>query len=102
MSYYCVVDVHVTDHEQMADYSRQVGDVVRRYGGLYLARSPNVTAIEGDWHPTFIAILEFPDSAAYQRFHDSADYAPLKAIRTRSATAKVIGIEGLPAESVQA
>ena len=101
MSYYCVVDVGVTDREQMAQYSRRASDIVLRYRGRYLARSPNVATIEGDWHPTFVAILEFPDSAAFQRFYDSADYAPLKAIRLRAATANVIGVEGSPGESVQ-
>jgi uncharacterized protein (DUF1330 family) len=101
MSYYCVIDVDVKDREQMAHYSRQVGNIVRQHGGRYLARSSNVAAIEGDWHPTFLAILEFPDGGALQRFYDSADYAPLKAIRMGAATANSIGIESLPAEPVQ-
>jgi uncharacterized protein (DUF1330 family) len=95
MSVYCLVDLSVHNPTEMAAYSAKVGDLVRQFGGRYLARTREITPLEGDWRPSFIAILEFEDAQAFERFHASPDYAPLRAIRQAAATTRSVMVEGV-------
>jgi uncharacterized protein (DUF1330 family) len=101
VSCYCVVDLDVKNRELMMPYSQKVADVVKKYGGRYLARSSEIKTIEGDWRPTFVAILEFPDEAALRRFYASPEYEPLKKIRLTAASTSSIVVPGVPSEHQQ-
>lgn len=51
--------------------------------------------LEGDWAPSRVVVYEFPDREAAQRFWDSPEYRPLKELRRRHSTVKVIVVDGL-------
>jgi uncharacterized protein (DUF1330 family) len=100
MAAYLIADVDVTDAAAFEEYRTKVPATEERYGGRYLGRGGATKVLEGDWEPHRLVILEFPDMASLMNWYNSPEYAPLKAIRERSAKTRIITLEGvLPAKS---
>lgn len=76
MAVYLIADVKVTDDKWIPDYAANVHQIVHKHGGKYLARSANITTVEGDENDTtLVAILEFPSMDDVQAFADDPAYA---------------------------
>lgn len=77
MAVYVIADIKVTDESWLPEYAASVHEIIHRHGGKYLARSANVTTLEGEpLDTTLIALIEFPDTAALQAFASDPEYAP--------------------------
>lgn len=82
MPVYLIADVKITHDKWVPSYAASVHDLVHKHGGKYLARSGNVTTLEGKAHDTsLIALLEFPSAGAVKAFVDDPAYAPFAAAR---------------------
>jgi uncharacterized protein (DUF1330 family) len=92
---YVIAEVEVTDPTLFEQYRQGVPATVAAHGGRYLVRGGAVTPAEGDWRPKRLIILEFPSVERAKAWHASPAYAPLKAMRERSARSKVVIVEGL-------
>jgi uncharacterized protein (DUF1330 family) len=95
MAAYILAEVEVTDPALFADYGRQVPAVVAQYAGRYLVRGGAATLLEGAPQPKRLVVLEFDDMAKLQAFYNSPEYAPLLALRGRSAKSRLISVEGV-------
>lgn len=61
MSAYCFFDnLEVIDPAKLEEYKSGVAPVVEQYGGRYIVLGGKMDVLEGDWQPTFPAIIEFP------------------------------------------
>ena len=77
MTVYVLADVKVTDDGWVPDYAANVHDIVHKHGGKYLARSANITTVEGEGRDSsLIALLEFPSMETVQAFANDPAYAP--------------------------
>ena len=86
MSVFLIAEVTVTDDSWIPDYAANVHDIVARHGGKYLARSGNITTIEGpESKATLIALLQFPSRESVDSFVSDPDYAPHGAARQRGS-----------------
>ncbi len=94
MKGYVIAEVEVTDPTLFEQYRAGVPPTVSAHGGRYLVRGGAITPAEGGWNPKRLIVLEFPDLAAAKAWHGSAAYAPLKAMRERSAHSKIVIVEG--------
>jgi uncharacterized protein (DUF1330 family) len=56
-----------------------------------------VDAKEGGWTPRRLVVLEFPSMDEARRWYHSPEYAPVLAMRLKSARSKVVLVDGLPA-----
>jgi uncharacterized protein (DUF1330 family) len=54
---------------------------ITRYGGRYPVRAGLVEPVEGDWKPSAIIVIEFPDLERARTWYRSAEYASALAIR---------------------
>lgn len=96
MPAYCLLDnLEVTDPEKLEQYRRDVGTVVRAFGGRYVVLGGKVARVEGDWKPTFPVMIEFPSFDQAQRWYDSEAYRELKALRLSAGRFNAVLIEGL-------
>ena len=95
MSAYIVGQITIHDPETYARYREEVPDVIARFGGRYLTRGGPVGTLEGDPFEQRMVIVEFPSRAAAERFHSSADYAPLKALRQAASTGQLLVQDGI-------
>ena len=95
MPAYVINDMEITDPLRFEEYKRLSPATVAAYGGRFLARGGQVTALEGDWQPKRMVMLEFPSVAQAQAWLDSPEYAPARRLRQLSAKARMVVIEGL-------
>ena len=95
MKAYLIADTNVTDPQPYEEYKRQVKPLIERFGGRYVVRGGPHDVLEGDWTPTRLVVLEFPDMASLRAWYDSPEYAPLKVLRQAAAESRLIAVEGL-------
>jgi uncharacterized protein (DUF1330 family) len=95
MPAYLIADVEVTDAAAYAEYRQHVPAMIAAYGGKYVVRGGATEPLEGGWLPRRIVVLEFPSMDRLRAFYDSADYAPMKALRMGASDSRIIAVEGL-------
>lgn len=89
MTVYLIADVKVTDDKWVPAYATSVHELVHKHGGKYLARSGNVTTLEGKpLDTTLIALMEFPSADAAKAFTTDPDYAPFSAARQHGSESR--------------
>ncbi|MEA1015264.1 DUF1330 domain-containing protein [Sphingomonas sp. LY54] len=82
MPAYLIVAMTVQDASWREEYRAEAPAIVARFGGEYVAATPNVEIIEGDAVlPDMGAIIKFPDLTSLKGFISSDEYAPYKALR---------------------
>lgn len=90
MAVYLIADVKITDAQWVPSYAASVHDLVHKHGGKYLARSGNVTTLEGKPHDTsLIALIGFPSADAARAFASDPLYAPFAAARRRGSESRL-------------
>ena len=92
---YIIADVNVTDPAGFEEYRKLVSGTIDAYGGRYLVRGGGVEAVEGEWNPQRLVILEFDTVEQAKKWYDSEEYAGPKVMRHNSADTNVIIVEGL-------
>ena len=95
MPAYVIAEVEVTDPVAFADYAKAGPAVLTAHGGTYVARGGVIESLEGDWTPKRLTIIRFDNVAQAKAWFESDDYRPLRRIRRRSATSKILVIEGV-------
>jgi uncharacterized protein (DUF1330 family) len=83
-------------------YAEQVGAVVERFGGRFLARSGKAEMLAGDFVSDRAVIIEFPRAADAVAFYVSDVYAPLMKIRHAASDPRFLVMArtgALPAEA---
>ena len=95
MAAYVLADITNLDPDVYEDYRRQVPAVIEKYGGRYLVRGGASEVLEGEWQPSRLIVLEFPDMDTLQRWYRSDDYQVLLRIRQRAARTNLIAVEGV-------
>jgi uncharacterized protein (DUF1330 family) len=88
-----IADIDVRDTESYSRYRHANPEVVRKFGGRYLAVGGEVRVLEGDWVPRRTVIIEFPDMAAIEAFYSSPEYAEIRPIRWQSAHSRLVAFE---------
>jgi uncharacterized protein (DUF1330 family) len=95
MAAYLFVNIEVRDLDAYAEYRSGVSAVIYKHGGEYLARGGAAEVIEGDWTPSRVVLIKFPDMGALKSFLSDPDYQPLKDLRLRAAQSQMLAVEGL-------
>jgi uncharacterized protein (DUF1330 family) len=87
----------IDDQAVLARYREVATASVAAFGGRYLVRgdSPK-TAVEGDWAPLFLVIIEFADRATADAWYASEAYAPARAIRGTAGPRSLVIVDGVP------
>jgi uncharacterized protein (DUF1330 family) len=92
---YLIVNIAVKDPAGFEEYKARVPALIRKHGGEYLVVGGKLIIAEGDWKPTAIVILRFPDMASAQGFYDDPEYQPLKELRQRVSDGDIVIVDGL-------
>ena len=95
MAAYLFVNIEVKDQTAYAEYRKGVSPMIYKHGGEYLARGGAAELIEGDWTPSRVVLLKFPDMTALKAFLDDPEYQPLKDLRLRAADTQMLAVEGI-------
>lgn len=98
MAAYIWGNIEITDPALYEQYRQQVPALIAAQGGRYLVRGGAAEALEGDYSPRRLVIIEFPDMQRLRAFYDSPAYKALIALRQRASHGDLFAVEGhLPA-----
>ena len=94
MPAYVIVEIEVEDAAAYEDYKKLTPASIAAYGGRFVVRGGATEALEGDWLPQRIVLLEFKDVETAKKWWASDEYAPAKSIRQKAAKTKMLVVEG--------
>jgi uncharacterized protein (DUF1330 family) len=95
MAAYVIVDVSINDPQEYEEYKKLTPASILAYDGKFIVRGGKTEALEGDWAPERIVVLELPTAERAKEWWSSEMYAGAKAIRQRVARTKMILVEGV-------
>jgi uncharacterized protein (DUF1330 family) len=95
MAAYLIADIEIQNSEAYEEYKKRASATVLKFGGRYLARGGRHQVLEGDWKPTRLVILEFPDMARLEAWYRSSDYEIVKPFRTDNAHSHLVALDGI-------
>jgi uncharacterized protein (DUF1330 family) len=94
MPAYIIVEVEINDPVQYEEYKKLTPASVAAYDGKFIVRGGASEALEGNWQPQRMVVLQFPTVKKAKQWWSSPEYAPAKAIRQQTAETKMIVVEG--------
>ena len=92
---YVVAQLKVTNSEKYKEYVEKVSDVVKKYGGEYLARGGEHQVVEGEDNFPRIVIIKFQTYEKALEWYNSEDYKPVKDIRLANSEGSNIIVKGI-------
>ena len=95
MPAYVIVETNITDPEQYERYRQEAPASIAAHGGRYLVRGGELAVLEGDWNPTRVVVLEFPDLETAKRWYASEEYGEARALREGAASLSMVAVEGV-------
>jgi uncharacterized protein (DUF1330 family) len=95
MPAYIVVEVDVHNPTEYEDYKKLTPGSLKNFQGKFIVRGGKTETLEGDWSPKRFVMLEFPTIELAKAWWASEEYAPAKALRQRTASSKMIVVEGV-------
>lgn len=94
MKSYCLFDcLQVNDTEKLEAYKKEVIPLVEKFGGKYIINRGKIKVIEGEWKPTFLVMIEFPNQEDAWTWYNSTEYQLLKDLRLSISISNGIIIE---------
>ena len=95
MSAYVIADTEIVDPDLGAKYRDLAQKSIAQYGGRYIVRAGSVEAVEGEWRPNLLVVVEFPDMARAREWYRSPEYAAALELRQTALRRRVIFVEGV-------
>lgn len=95
MPAYIIVEVDIHLPEEYESYKKLTPASLLPYQGKFVVRGGSTETLEGAWEPNRIVVLQFPTKSLAIQWWSSAGYAPAKEIRQRTASTKMILVEGV-------
>lgn len=86
MAAYLIADVEVNNAEAYKEYRERFDPILAKYHGRLIVGGGPCEALEGDWTPERLIVLEFPTADLARAWYDSPDYAEIAPIRHQHAT----------------
>ncbi len=94
MSSYVVIDTETLDEEAYSEFAAKIADALAAHGGTFLVRGGNPEAMEGDWRPQRLVIMQFESANGASEFLSSAEYTTLDELRHRAVRSSVLAVQG--------
>ena len=92
---YLIAQLKVTNSENYKEYIEKVPEIVKKYGGEYLARGGEYTVVEGEDNFPRIILIKFPSYEKALEWYHSEDYKPIKDIRLQNSKGLNIIVKGV-------
>ena len=94
MNGYLILDLKINDFDVFKEYIAKIPGFIKKHGGRYLVKGAEAVAMEGDWCPERVVVLEFPSKEMAEKFLSDPEAQSLFALRRNSTTGKLILVEG--------
>lgn len=94
MSAYIIAQITVTEPEDYASYASQTVALAERFGGRFLVKGGEQTALEGN-SPDRHVIIEFPDRETALAWYNSPEYRRILPIALSSSQRDIVVVDGI-------
>lgn len=94
MAAYIIAEVDIHDLDGYKEYVRGTPDSIAEFGGEFIVRGGDPETLEGDWSPRRVVVIRFKDRETLEAWYKSETYAPLKALRQKSAHSRIVAVDG--------
>ena len=94
MSAYFIANILITDDDLFKEYGVQIGDMVKQWGGTYLAIDDSPVVLEGTWDYSRLVLLQFPDKETLLKWYNSEEYQKVLKLRLDASKCDTIVING--------
>ena len=94
MKAYLVLDLSVNDFSGFRKYIAEIPAFIAKHSGKYIVQGVQPTAIEGDWKPERMVIIEFPEREKAEEFLSDPEIQNLFKVRHATTTSKLVLVEG--------
>jgi uncharacterized protein (DUF1330 family) len=94
MKAYLVLDLSVNDFSGFRNYIAEIPAFIAKHSGKYIVQGVQPTAIEGDWKPERMVIIEFPEREKAEEFLSDPEIQNLFKVRHATTTSKLVLVEG--------
>ena len=74
MAAYLIAEHVISNASLFEEYRSKVAPMIERFGGRYLTRGGSHEILDGDWKPTRVVVIEFPDMVALKAWYHSPEY----------------------------
>jgi uncharacterized protein (DUF1330 family) len=95
MAAYVIADLTITDPQGFEEYRQMVPATIAKYGGKYVVRGGSMEALEGEWQPKRLVVIEFESVKRAKQWWACEEYREAKAIRQRTAHTNLLIVEGV-------
>lgn len=92
---YMIILAKISDRDAfISGYSKATAPLVEKHGGKYVMRAPGGKLLEGSWgEGASVAISEWPNRAAIEKFWNSDEYTKAKKLRENISDVQVLVID---------
>ncbi|MBR1121962.1 DUF1330 domain-containing protein [Bradyrhizobium lablabi] len=94
MKAYLVLDLSVNDFAGFRKYIAEIPAFIAKHSGKYIVQGVQPTAIEGDWKPERMVIIEFPERENAEAFLSDPETQDLFRVRHATTTSKLVLADG--------
>jgi len=95
MPAYVIAETDVTDPERYERYRAASPAAIAAGGGRFVVRGGEIAVLEGDWNPSRLVVLEFPDLDAAKRWYESEQYQEAKRLREGAENLRMVAVQGV-------
>ena len=92
---YIIINVTVTNPEQMALYREWSSKAMQEHGADILVRGGAVEVLEGDWTPDRVVLLGFESADQARAFYHSETYTHARRLRAGAGVMRMVMVEGV-------
>ncbi|WP_395546533.1 MULTISPECIES: DUF1330 domain-containing protein [unclassified Lacrimispora] len=96
MSVYFIVNTKISDlskRKQYDEYIVKVKPIAESFGGRYIVRSEQITALSDSWKPDRVIVIEFASKTQILAWLSSPQYKEVSSLRVNSVESEAIIIE---------
>ncbi len=95
---YLIVESKISDPDQFQHYIAAAPAAVKEFAGEYLARGGRIDVLEGNWAPTRLTVIRYPDMESAKAMYDSPAYVAARALRAGATEMfNIVLVEGVDA-----
>ena len=95
MAVYFVLEIeNVHDQQKFAEYAQRGVPTIQQSGGKLLVVGGSPEAVEGNWQPQAVAILEFEDVEHFKRWYNSSAYQEVIPLRLQGTSSRAMLLQG--------
>jgi len=96
VSAYFIVNTKISDlskRKQYDEYIVKVKPIAESFGGRYIVRSEQITALSASWKPDRVIVIEFASKTQILAWLSSPQYKEVSSLRVNSVESEAIIIE---------